>query len=323
MFNTVILGGTFDHFHKGHEVFLDTAFKSGKKILIGLTTKAMLNKLIRKYIWPYEKRKKVVEKFVKKYKKEYEIFPIDNVFGPTIEKEDIDAIVATHETVHTCERINTIRKRRGMKQLEIIFVPWVFSEDGREISSSRIRKGEIDREGKVLVDYKITDRLREELRKPPKSIFEGYNSIVTKDLISFIKKNKFDHVICVGDHVSRDFLKYGFKPRNIIVDGKVNRKPIDFLEKITSHYSNKFNVKNPPGTIAKEVWGIIKKALQEESAVIVDGEEDLLAMPVVLLSENNSVVIYGQPGRGKVVIKVKDFKEKWRNRLSEFKISHR
>jgi len=320
-FKSVILGGTFDRFHKGHELFLDTAFRSGKKILIGLTTHSMLKKLIRKNsIWSYERRKKAVEEFIKKYKKEYTIFPIEDIFGPTIKIEDLDAIVATEGTKHTCERINLIRKRKGMKELKIIHVPWVYSEDGRIISSSRVRKGEIDREGRVLVDYLITDRLKEELRRPPKTILEGDNFNVTRDLISYIKKKKFDYVVCVGDEVSRDLLGHGFKPRNIIVDGKVERKPTDYLDKIIEPYSNKFYVKNPPGGISKESWRVISEALKKESAVIVDGEEDLLAIPTILLAKNNSVVIYGQPSRGKVIVRIEECKkQKWRKRLGEFK----
>jgi len=324
-FKSVILGGTFDRFHKGHELFLDTAFRSGKKVLIGLTTHSMLKKLVRKNsIWSFNRRKKAIEEFAKKYKKEYTIFPIEDIFGSSIEIEDLDVIVATDETRPTCERINLIRKRKGMKELKIIHVPWVYSEDGRIISSSRIRKGEIDREGRVLVDYSITDRLREELRRPPKTILEGDNINVTRDLISYIKEKNFDYVICVGDEVSRDLLEHDFKPRNIIVDGKVKRKPIDYLDKIVKPYPNKFHVKNPPGTISKESWGVINEALKKKSAVIVDGEEDLLAIPTVLLAKNNSAVIYGQPGRGKVIVRVEECKkDKWRKRLGEFKTIRR
>jgi len=324
-YKTIILGGTFDRFHTGHKAFLGKAFESAEKVIVGLTTPSMLKKIVRQNsIWPFEERKKTVKDFVKKYGKEFIISPINDIFGPSTEIEDLDAIVATDETRHTCERINQIRKRKGLKELEIIHVPYVYSEDCRVVSSSRIRKNEIDREGHILVDYSITESLREDLRTPKSKIFEGDNPTVTKDMISYIQEKKFEQVVCVGDEVSRDLLQNGFKPRNIIVDGKVNRIPIDYLDEIVGKYSDKFPLTNNPGTVAKEVWKTLNDALKQESAVVVKGEEDLLAIPTILLSEINTAIIYGQPGRGKVIIEVdEERKQIWRKRLAEFNTIHR
>lgn len=319
-YKTVILGGTFDRLHIGHEAFLDKAFKSADKVIIGLTTPIMLKKLVRQdSILPFEERKKTIENFIKKYNKEFDIIPIEDIFGPSTEIEDLDAIVATDETGPTCERINQIRKRKSLKELKIIHVPYVYSEDCRVISSSRIRKGEIDREGRVLVDYTVTGRLREDLRIPTSPIFEGSNPVVTRDVIDYVKKKKLRNVVCVGDEVSRDLIVNDFKPNNVIVDGKVMRKQIDYLDEILKPYEKKFELKNSAGLISKHAWKIMKEALESESAVFVEGEEDLLAIPILLLAKNNTAIIYGQPGRGKVIIEVDEKrKENWRKRLSEF-----
>ncbi len=324
-YGKVILGGTFDRFHLGHEAFLDRAFQHSEKVLIGITTPSMMKKIVlQDSIWPYERRKKDVEEFAKKYGKEYEIFPIEDVFGPSTEKKDLDAIVATEETKHTCERINNIRKRKGLKTLDIITFPYVYAEDCRVISSSRIRDGEIDRNGKILVDYSMTDRLREDLQKPKSMIFEGDNLTVTKDIISYIHEQHLDNLVCVGDEVSHDFLENGFKPRNIIVDGKVERKQTRYFNGMIRKYKDRFSLSNPSGIISKESWSILKKALEKYSVVIVDGEEDLLVFPTVLLANNNSAVVYGQPGRGKVIVRVNDDKkEEVRKLLSEFNTIHR
>jgi pantetheine-phosphate adenylyltransferase len=325
VYKTIILGGTFDRLHAGHETFLNKAFKSAEKVIIGLTTPTVLKKIVRQdSIWPFGERKKVVEDFVKKYKKEFSIIPIDDIFGPSTEIENLDAIVATDETYYTCERINHIRERKGLKPLEIVHVPYAYSEDCRVISSSRIRKNEIDRQGRVLIDYSITESLREDLRVPKSKIFEGDNPTVTKDIISYLKEKKFDRVVCVGDEVSYDLLQNGFKPRNVIVDGKVNRVKVKYLDDIVKNYSNRFSVINKPGTIAKEVWKTLKDALNQESVIVVDGEEDLLAIPTVLIADVSTVIIYGQPGRGKVIIENnEERKEIWRKRLADFNTIHR
>lgn len=324
-YDAIIAGGTFDSLHAGHEAFLDKAFSSGKKVFIGLTTEEMLKKTVRpETILSYEERKEVLEKFIKKYGKPYEIDPIDGIFGFSTNRKDVYAIVATEETRYTCETINKIRRGKGLDELEIIMVDFVYSEDRRIISSSRIRKKEIDENGKVLIDYKITERLREELKKPIGKIFEGDNAFATENIISYIKKEKIDSVICVGDQVSHDLINSGYKPKNIIIDGRVMRKPITYKQALLNRYPNRFNLNNPPGTIAKEVWKTLKDALDQESAISVKGEDDLLVFPATLQAENNTAVIYGQPHRGKVLVEVDDNKkEELRKRLAEFETIHR
>jgi uncharacterized protein (UPF0218 family) len=77
--------------------------------------------------------------------------------------------------------------------------------------------------------------------------------------------------------------------------------------------------KNPKGTIQKEVWEIIKRAIKEEKNVFVEGEEDLLVIPSVLLAPKNSLVIYGFPGKGICAILVNEkTKKKFKNLLKLF-----
>jgi pantetheine-phosphate adenylyltransferase len=63
---------------------------------------------------------------------------------------DVQAIVTTEATKDNCIKINELRKSKGMPQLEIIVVPLVEDQEGKVISSTRIRDGEIDINGDKL-----------------------------------------------------------------------------------------------------------------------------------------------------------------------------
>jgi pantetheine-phosphate adenylyltransferase len=63
---------------------------------------------------------------------------------------DLDAILVSSETLLGAARINELRRWRGLNELEVIHVELVMAEDGKPVSTTRIRSGEIDREGRVL-----------------------------------------------------------------------------------------------------------------------------------------------------------------------------
>ncbi|HVF69692.1 MAG TPA: DUF359 domain-containing protein, partial [Xanthomonadales bacterium] len=105
-----------------------------------------------------------------------------------------------------------------------------------------------------------------------------------------------------------------------IVDYKTRRVAISDKEKKAlaeiSKIDNVMETDNSPGNIERRAVGMIRKALDDFSEtkrkqlIIVDGEEDLLVLPVVALSPLDSVVLYGQPDRGVVMIKVTEKKKK-------------
>jgi len=145
----VVLGGTFDILHKGHEVLLKKALSLGE-IFIGLTSDKFAKKLKKRKVENFEKRKTALRNFIeKKLKRKAKIFKIKNEFGPTLEK-DFDFIIVSPETYKTAAKINKKRLTKNKKLIEIIEIDFVLAEDGKPISSRRILKGEIDREGNVL-----------------------------------------------------------------------------------------------------------------------------------------------------------------------------
>ncbi|MDI6723644.1 MAG: phosphopantetheine adenylyltransferase [Methanobacterium sp.] len=147
-YKNVAVGGTFDNFHKGHEKLLDEAFTIGQNVLIGVTSDEFGGE--KGDIDPCAKRISKLEEFLQKFKSRYIVKRLEEPYGPTIYDPEIDAIVVSRETKPTADKINEIRREKGMEPLEIFTIDWVLADDGKPVSSSRIRNGEIDRDGKVI-----------------------------------------------------------------------------------------------------------------------------------------------------------------------------
>lgn len=149
-FREVAVGGTFDALHRGHKILLRTAFRAGDKVLIGLGRNGFARKLRKGHpVDPYPKRKRELISFLKKEDLggRGKIVPLDDPYGPTINNSTVQALIVSRATKKMADRINTLRKRRRLRPLSIVSIGMVLAEDFEPISSSRIRAGEINREG--------------------------------------------------------------------------------------------------------------------------------------------------------------------------------
>ena len=147
-YKRVAVGGTFDHFHKGHEKLLNKAFEIGQYILVGVTSNEFGGR--KGNIEPCSHRMSELEQFLQKFGSRYTVKRLENHYGPTVNDPQIDAIIVSKETEPVAHKINEIRQERGIKPLKIFVIGWVLADDRKPISSTRIRNGEIDRNGKVL-----------------------------------------------------------------------------------------------------------------------------------------------------------------------------
>jgi uncharacterized protein (UPF0218 family) len=147
--------------------------------------------------------------------------------------------------------------------------------------------------------------LREELKKPQGMLIEGSFKEAMEKLKELVEKEQPSSIISVGDAVSRNMIKHGFSPDVFVVDNKIMREPVQPIEVDTDRI---LHASNPPGTITDEAENSIKFALEKKgrTKVVIDGEEDLLAVVTVLFAPENAFVVYGQPHVGVVVVKVND-----------------
>jgi uncharacterized protein (UPF0218 family) len=149
----------------------------------------------------------------------------------------------------------------------------------------------------------LTDELRKKLKKPQGLLIEGPFEETMEKLKKLIEKEKPSKIISVGDIVSIHMIKHGIALNILIVDNKTMRKNI---QPITIDVDQILYTNNPPGTITDEAWDTIKSAIKQkgQTKVIVDGEEDLLTVVTVLSAPEDALVVYGQPHKGIVVVKV-------------------
>ncbi len=146
-YNKVAVGGTFDKFHDGHKKLLSTAFELGEIIEIGVTSDEFGG--LKGDIDSCEERMGNLKSFFSD-KSNFVVIPLDDPYGTTIYDGDFDAIVVSEETEPTAVEINEIRVSKGMKPLDIVVVSFVLAYDGNPISSTRIRRGEITRNGNFI-----------------------------------------------------------------------------------------------------------------------------------------------------------------------------
>lgn len=150
-YKTVATGGTFDHLHRGHIALLGKSFEVGDAVVIGVTSDAFAMKEGKNPDQRYEERVRQLEAFIRKDfpGRKYVISKLDDYFGPGIASPEVQAIVVSRETAKRVSMANDLRQAKGYPPLETVVVDFVLASDSKPISSTRIRSGEIDAEGKL------------------------------------------------------------------------------------------------------------------------------------------------------------------------------
>jgi len=152
-YNKVVVGGTFDELHRGHKALLSEAFEVGKEVIIGLSSDEFVAKMGKPHITAsYAERFRMLEEYLDQccLTGRAEIVPLNDPYGLTVSGKGIQAIVVSKETAQAAKKINEIRTEAGLSPLIVVAVNMVPAENCIPISTTRIRKGEIDRNGHIL-----------------------------------------------------------------------------------------------------------------------------------------------------------------------------
>ena len=160
--------------------------------------------------------------------------------------------------------------------------------------------------------YCLPNELRAELRKLHGELYRGDGAETARQIIRDL--NKPTKIISVGDIVTFNLLNAGLVPNISFVDDRTKRGPAsDHVMHGTKHPRFKtITVENPPGMITEALLREVSKAMDSENPVriFVKGEEDLAALPAIAMAPLSSVVIYGLPEEGAVLVRVTEQKKK-------------
>ena len=147
---------------------------------------------------------------------------------------------------------------------------------------------------------KLPNSLRDQLKTPL-----GILLPIGQDNKENIQKYLLDesYIITVGDRTTEKMIEYGIIPSLQIIDGFEKRKQREF-PKLGN--ASELMIDNPAAEITLQSIEIIKKAFEMTPPIrlTVNGEEDLLVLPVCIHAPKNSVVLYGQPNKGLVLVKI-------------------
>lgn len=152
--------------------------------------------------------------------------------------------------------------------------------------------------------------MRAELKTPLGQLLTGEPSETVSKLRHVLETRTPPMFAVVGDYTSKNILDAGLDPDIVVLDYRVMRMDVDPLD----HGDRRIlQTKNPRGTVDSEAWTALEEAvtLNSKSTVIVEGEEDLLVLPLISLMPLGSVIVYGQPQEGMVLVEVSEERKGW------------
>uniref|UniRef100_A0A7D5GKE5 GTP-dependent dephospho-CoA kinase n=2 Tax=Natrinema halophilum TaxID=1699371 RepID=A0A7D5GKE5_9EURY len=115
-------------------------------------------------------------------------------------------------------------------------------------------------------------------------------------------------LIAVGDVVTYHLLQAGRQPDVALVDERTKREAVDEEIRRTVTEDTTIEAVNPPAGISENVIEALIEGLSsdEPTTILVEGEEDLMALPAIVVAPNGASVVYGQPDEGMVHVTITD-----------------
>ena len=135
---------------------------------------------------------------------------------------------------------------------------------------------------------KLPDSLRDQL-KIPLGILLPESETDKTNIQKHLSENSY--VITVGDRTTEKMIEFGLIPSLQIIDGKEKRAKREHPKLANA---TELTVDNPAAEITPQSIDLIKKAftMQPPIRLCVNGEEDLLVIPVCIYAPENLSLIH-------------------------------
>ncbi|MEM4490975.1 MAG: GTP-dependent dephospho-CoA kinase family protein [Sulfolobales archaeon] len=127
----------------------------------------------------------------------------------------------------------------------------------------------------------------------------GSEETVTNNLLNLLKD--CSEAVVIGDFACLKLLESGYVPRVCVIDGVTRRTQAQSIA--PKYFSKVIRGSNPRSHVCQgaveKILEAMREAKQKESTLIlIDGEEDLLALPAIAEAPLGWCVIYGLPECG-------------------------
>ncbi len=160
-YRAVAVGGTFDILHIGHEKLLAKAFELGELVFVGVTGDHLVPRLNKDHlVRKFAVRRRDLRRLLKArgWLPRARITELKDPFGPATRRKRLDALVVSEETRANGLRVNALRRNQGLKPLRLYVIPMIRTKDGQLLSDTRIRRGEVNPQGRLKV--KVSTKIR-------------------------------------------------------------------------------------------------------------------------------------------------------------------
>jgi uncharacterized protein (UPF0218 family) len=145
--------------------------------------------------------------------------------------------------------------------------------------------------------FKFSQQIKNQLKKPLGKLHADFKEV---------KKLSHNHrIISVGDVCTLSLLAIGIRPHLAVFDYLFMRQDLDpgMIKILEFYFKKPKKYKNPPGTLSSQILADAPILLSKGGGVLIDGEEDLTALAFIINATGRDVIIYGQPGKGIVIVK--------------------
>jgi len=145
---------------------------------------------------------------------------------------------------------------------------------------------------------RLPDAMRVELQRPLGIVLSGADA--------FDAVRDAARVVTVGDACTLDLAARGRIPDVAVIDFKTKREEVAGARaRLAAMGDTVLRVVNPAGTLTRDAWRALDEAFKSASRVRIEvlGEEDLTALAAIDLAPEGTVVLYGQPDAGVVLVR--------------------